>query len=61
MQNKKSRLWTLGMAGYNCNIEYRAGTKNICANLLTRKPNGEHPKIDAQPFEFDINAIIRCL
>ena len=61
MQKQKSQLWALGMAGYNCNIEYIAGTKNLCANLLSRKPNGEHHKIETQPFEFDINAITRCL
>ena len=54
MKNKKSQLWPLGLARYNCNIECIAGTMNVCANLLSRKPNGEHPKIKTQPFEFDI-------
>ena len=27
------------MAGYNCTIEYIAGTTNICADLLSRKPD----------------------
>ena len=28
MQNKKIKLWALSMAGYNCSIEYIAGTTN---------------------------------
>ena len=36
MQNKKIQLWTLSMAGYSCSIEYRAGTTNTCADLLSR-------------------------
>ena len=39
MQNKKIQLWTLSMAGYNCSIEYIAGTKNTCAYLLSRHPD----------------------
>ena len=52
MQNKKSQLWAFALAGYNCNAEYIAGTKNVCAYLLSHKPNGEHPKIETQSFEF---------
>ena len=36
MQNKKIQLWALNMAGYNCSIEYIAGTTNTCADLLSR-------------------------
>ena len=39
MQNKKIQLWALSMAGYNCTIEYKAGTTNTCADLLSRKPD----------------------
>ena len=39
MQNKKIQLWALSMAGYNCTIEYIAGTTNICADLLSRRPD----------------------
>ena len=37
MQNKKIQLWALSMAGYNCTIEYIAGTTNTCADLLSRR------------------------
>lgn len=39
MQNKKIQLWALSMSGYNCSIEYIAGTTNICADLLSRHPD----------------------
>ena len=39
MQNKKIQLWALSMAGYNCSIEYIAGTTNTCADLLSRHPD----------------------
>ena len=37
MQNKKIQLWALSMAGYNCTIEYIAGTTKTSADLLSRK------------------------
>ena len=55
MQNKKIQLWALGIAGYNCSIEYIAGTENICADLLSRKPDTGDTVIDTEPFELDIN------
>ena len=39
MQNKKIQLWALSMSGYNCSIEYIAGTTNSCADLLSRHPD----------------------
>ena len=39
MQNKKIQLWALSMSGYNCTIEYIAGTTNACADLLSRHPD----------------------
>ena len=36
MQNKKVSLWALSIAGYNCKIQYLAGTKNSVADLLSR-------------------------
>ncbi len=39
MQNKKIQLWALSMAGYNCSIEYIAGSTNTCADLLSRRPD----------------------
>ena len=39
MQNKKIQLWALSMSGYNCSIEYIAGTTNTCADLLSRHPD----------------------
>ena len=55
MQNKKIQLWALGIAGYNCSIEYIAGTENTCADLLSRKPDADDTVIDTEPFELDIN------
>ena len=55
MQNKKIQLWALGIAGYNCSIEYIAGTENTCADLLSRKPDTGDTVIDTEPFELDIN------
>ena len=39
MQNEKIQLWALSMSGYNCSIEYIAGTTNTCADLLSRHPD----------------------
>lgn len=36
MKNRKIQLWALGISGYNCRIEYIAGTENTCADLLSR-------------------------
>ena len=55
IQNKKIQLWVLGMSGYNCKTEYIAGTENTCADLLSRKPNGECTDPILEPFELDIN------
>ena len=55
MQNKKIQLWALSMAGYNCTVEYIAGTENTWADLLSRKPDGGYAKAEAEPFEDDIN------
>lgn len=61
MQNKKIQMWALSISGYNCNIEYIAGTENSCADLLSRIPdNGDmQPAIenfepDAHPNLFEI-------
>ena len=43
------------MSGYNCKIEYTAGTENTCADLLSRKPYGECTDPILEPFELDIN------
>lgn len=31
-------MWALSIDGYNCKIEYIAGTENVCADLLSRSP-----------------------
>lgn len=41
MKNRKIQLWALGISGYNCCIEYIAGTENTCADLLSRTLNEE--------------------
>ena len=43
------------MSGYNCKIEYIAGTENTCADLLSWEPNGECTDPILEPFELDIN------
>ena len=55
MQNKKIQLCALSMAGYNCTVEYIAGTENTCTDLLSRLPDGGHAEAVAEPFEVDIN------
>ena len=51
MQNEKIQLLALSMTGYNCTTEYKAGTENMYAVLLLRKPDGIHAEAKAQPFE----------
>ena len=48
MQNKKIQLWALSMSGYNCTIEYIAGTTNTCADLLSRHPENVNKSSDNQ-------------
>ena len=70
IQNKKIQLWALSMAGYNCRIEYIAGTTNTCADLLSRKPdvfstadmvterrNENEVSLDVNDNTYQINAI----
>ena len=38
MQNKKIQLWALSIGGYNANIDYIEGKKNVCADLLSYMP-----------------------
>ena len=51
MQNKKIQLWALSMSGYNCTIEYFAGTTNTCADLLSRHPDNVRKTSDDQDCE----------
>ncbi|MEW8548330.1 MAG: DDE-type integrase/transposase/recombinase, partial [Candidatus Thiodiazotropha sp.] len=55
IQNKKISLWALGMSGYNCSVEYIAGTENTCADLLSRKPDNGYIEQENEPFVLDIN------
>ena len=52
MQNKKIQMWALGIAGYNCQIEYIPGSSNILADLLSRPPEGK--TTEPCPVEDDI-------
>lgn len=68
MQHKKLQLWALGIAGYNCKIEYIAGTANVCADLLSRIPSEMDGKTEDKELDHedhDENACIdiddRCL
>lgn len=57
MQKKKTQLWSLGIAGYHCRIEYIAGTENTCADLISRKPEVNGSVSETKPLEPDINDI----
>ena len=48
MQNKKIQLSALSMSGYNCSIEYIAGTTNTCADLLSRHRDNVQQALDIQ-------------
>ena len=51
MQNKKIQLWALSMSGYNCSIEYIAGSTNSCADLLSRHSDNVQKASDIQNSE----------
>ncbi|CAC5369707.1 unnamed protein product [Mytilus coruscus] len=61
MQNKKIQLWALGITGYNCKIEWLAGTENTIADYLSRIPNqievnkSDNKKTDDEDIEIDIS------
>lgn len=55
MQNKKIQLWALGIACYNCSIEYIAGTEKICADLLSKKPDADDSVTVTRTVEPDFN------
>ena len=59
MTNKRIQLWALSIAGYNCKIEYIAGTTNTCADLLSRHPLNVSPsqmsESTSEPVECDVN------
>ena len=58
MTNKRIQMWALSIAGYNCSIEYIEGSKNTCADLLSRHPLnvtlGNKQIVDNQPKEEEI-------
>ena len=55
MENEKIQLLALSMAGYICTAKYKAGTENMCADLLLCKTDGIHAEAEAEPFEVNIN------
>ena len=55
MQNRKIQLWALGIAGYNCKIEYIAGKANTCADLLSRPVEAYNSVTADTVIEPDIN------
>ncbi|CAG2253191.1 unnamed protein product [Mytilus edulis] len=56
MKNKKLQMWSLGISGYNCKIEYIAGETNYCADLLSRTPQSDDDKgISNETVDPDIN------
>ena len=68
MQNRKVQLWALSIAGYDANIEYIEGKKNVCADLLSRIPgldkegiedrtNSPIADVDISDNTFEINVV----
>lgn len=55
MKKRKIQLWALGISGYNCRIEYIAGTENTCADLLSRTLNEEEVQGKTMEEEPDIS------
>ncbi|VDI37073.1 Hypothetical predicted protein [Mytilus galloprovincialis] len=53
--NKKLQLWALGIAGYNCKVEYIAGTANSCADLLSRIPTKSDENNHVQETDDDVD------
>ena len=54
MQNKMIQLWALGIAGYNCKIEYIAGTDNSCADMSCIPQNAGVTK-NKEDYDIDIS------
>ncbi|CAG2228658.1 unnamed protein product [Mytilus edulis] len=49
-------MWSLGISGYNCKIEYIAGETNYFADLLSRTPQSDDDKgISNETVDPDIN------
>ena len=40
-KNRRLQAWALTIGSYNCQIEYLKGSDNVCADLLSRRPNDE--------------------
>ena len=55
IQNKKIALWALSISGYNCRIEYLAGTENTVADLLSRVPDSTYVPEDSPLVDPDIS------
>lgn len=56
MRNKKVQLWALSIAGYDCEIEYLPGKRNVIADFLSRPPRSKTTVLsDNQVCEPDIN------
>ena len=58
MQNKKIQLWAFSMSGYNCTIEYIAGTINTCAVFLSRHPDNVKKTSDDQNCEVEDQTVL---
>ena len=54
MQNKEILLWALGIAGYNCKIEYIARFYNSCNDLLSSIPQNAGITQDKEDYDIDI-------
>ncbi|CAG2232916.1 Transposon Ty3-G Gag-Pol polyprotein,Retrovirus-related Pol polyprotein from transposon opus,Retrovirus-related Pol polyprotein from transposon 297,Retrovirus-related Pol polyprotein from transposon 17.6,Transposon Ty3-I Gag-Pol polyprotein [Mytilus edulis] len=65
LPNPVKELWALGIASYNCKIEWLAGTDNTIADYLSRRPPGQEGnqnqnetiEVDISDKAFQINTL----
>ena len=61
MQNRKIQLWALSITGYNCKIQYVKGTRNVCADLLSRSKGTlstiQDKEVDIDDRAYEVSAI----
>lgn len=61
IQNRKIQTWALGMAGYDCTIQYLQGRDNMCADLLSRAVDApvsdDDQQVDIDNRNYTVSAI----
>ena len=57
-KNRRLQAWSLTIGSYNCEIQYLKGDENVCADLLSRRPNDDKkPQNDNDTVEEEIPII----